>query len=90
MKRLRRNYCPPNIRMSHSNEFVIRYDKACSHLHYSICKTLGIDTTENWYSHIPEPVCQYEDIRVLWNQGIQTDREVLANRHDITIKNKKR
>jgi hypothetical protein len=25
----------------------------------------------------------------LWNQGIQTDREVLANRPDIIIKNKK-
>jgi hypothetical protein len=26
---------------------------------------------------------------VLWNQGIQTDREVLANRPDIIVKNKK-
>jgi hypothetical protein len=26
---------------------------------------------------------------VLWNQGIQVDREVLANRPDIIIKNKK-
>jgi hypothetical protein len=26
---------------------------------------------------------------VLWNQGVQTDREVLANRPDIIIKNKK-
>jgi hypothetical protein len=58
-------------------------------LHYSICKTSGIETTENWYSHIPKPVCQHEDITVLWNQGIQTDREVLANRPDIIIKNMK-
>jgi Uma2 family endonuclease len=35
------------------------------------------------------PVTEHEDITVLWNQGIQTDREVLANRHDIIIKNKK-
>jgi hypothetical protein len=54
-----------------------------------MCKTLGIETTENWYSHIPKPVCQHEDITVLWNQGIQTDREVLAYRPDITIKNMK-
>jgi hypothetical protein len=26
---------------------------------------------------------------VLWNQGVQTDREVLANRPDVIIKNKK-
>jgi hypothetical protein len=53
------------------------------------CKILGTETTENWYSHIPKPVCQHEDITVLWNQGVQTDREVLANRPDIIIKNKK-
>jgi hypothetical protein len=71
------------------NEYVIRHDTVCTHLHYSVRKTLGIETTENWYSHIPKPVCQHEDITVLWNQGIQTDREVLANRPDTIIKNKK-
>jgi hypothetical protein len=29
------------------------------------------------------------NVNVLWNQGIQTDRGVLANRPDIIIKNKK-
>jgi hypothetical protein len=50
---------------------------------------LDIETTENWYSHIPKPVCQHEDITVLWNQGIQTDKEVLTNRPDIITENKK-
>jgi hypothetical protein len=27
------------------NEYVIRHDNVCTHLHYSICKTLGIETT---------------------------------------------
>jgi hypothetical protein len=26
---------------------IIRHDKVCTHLHYSICKKLGIETTEN-------------------------------------------
>jgi hypothetical protein len=67
---------------------IIRHDKICTHLHYSICKKLGIETAENWYSHIPKPVTEHKDITALWNQGIQTDREVLANRPDIIIKNK--
>jgi hypothetical protein len=71
------------------NEYKIRHDKVCTHLHYSICKKLWIETAENWYSHIPKPVIEHEDVTVLWNQGIQTDREVLANRPDIIIKNKK-
>jgi hypothetical protein len=32
------------------NEYIIRHNKVCTHLHYLICKTLGIETTENWYS----------------------------------------
>jgi hypothetical protein len=69
------------------NEYIMRHDKVCTNLHYSI-KTLGTETTENWYSHIPKSVCKHEDITVLWNQGVQTDREVLADRPDIIIKNK--
>jgi hypothetical protein len=56
------------------NEFVIRHDKVRAHLHCSVCKTLGIEKTENWCSHTPNPVYQHEDTTVLWNQGIQTDR----------------
>jgi hypothetical protein len=68
---------------------VIRHNRVCTHLHYLICKTLGTETTGNWYSHIPKLVCQHEDITVLSNQGVQTDREVLANRPDLIIKNMK-
>jgi hypothetical protein len=50
---------------------------------------IRIETAENWYSHIPKPVTEHEDVTVLWNQGIQTDREVMANMPDIIVKNKK-
>jgi hypothetical protein len=52
------------------------HDKVCTHLHYSICKKLGTET-ENWYSHM-QFVTEHEDIAALWDQGVQTDREVLA------------
>jgi hypothetical protein len=52
------------------NEYIIRHDKVCTHLHYSICEKLGIETAENWYSHIPKPVTEHEDVSLLWNQGI--------------------
>jgi len=58
-------------------------------LHYSICKALGIDTADKWYTHIPKPVYERGDVTVLWNQAVHTDREVTANRPDIIIKNKK-
>jgi hypothetical protein len=38
------------------NEYIIKHDKVCTHLHCSICKKLGIETADNWYSYIPKPV----------------------------------
>jgi len=67
----------------------MRHDNVCTHLHYSICKALGIETTDKWYTHMPKPVCEEGAVTVLWIQAVHTDREVRANRPDIIIKNKK-
>jgi len=32
------------------NEYLMRHDKLCTRLHYSICKDLGIETTDKWYT----------------------------------------
>jgi hypothetical protein len=32
------------------NEYLMRHDKVCAHLHYSICKALGIEMTHKWYT----------------------------------------
>jgi hypothetical protein len=60
-----------------------------SNLQYSICKALGTETTDKWYTHMPKPVFEEGDVTVLWNQAVHTDREVTANRPDIITKNKK-
>ena len=71
------------------NEYLMRHDKVCTHLHYSICKALGTETTDKWYTHMPKPVCEEGDVTVLLNQAVHTDREVTANRPDIIMKNNK-
>jgi len=78
--------CP----ISEKNEYLMRHDKVCTHLHFSICKALGIETTDKWYTHMSKPVSEEGDIAVLWNQAVHTDREFTANRPDIIIKNKKK
>ena len=40
-------------------------------------------------THTPKPVCEHEDVTVLWIQEVHTDTEVMANRPDIIIKNRK-
>ena len=70
-------------------EYLMKHDKLCTHLHYSICKTLGTETTNKWYTLMPKPVYEEGDVTVLWNQAVHTDREVTANRPDIIIINEK-
>ena len=72
------------------NEYLMRPDKVCIHLRYSICKALGIETTDIWQTHMPKPVYEKGDVTVLWNQAAHTDREVTANRPDIIIKKQKK
>jgi hypothetical protein len=41
------------------------------------------------HTHTPKTVYAQENITVLWNRAVHTDREVIKNRPDIIIKNKK-
>jgi hypothetical protein len=41
----------------------LRHDKVCTHLHYSICKAFGIETTDKWYKHMPMLV--YEEYIII-------------------------
>jgi hypothetical protein len=46
------------------SEYLMRHDKVFAHLHYPICKALGFEMTDKWYTHTPKPV--YEgDVTVL-------------------------
>ena len=71
------------------NEYLMRHDKVCAHLHCSMCKALGIEMTDKWYTHMSKPMYEEGDVTMLWNQAVHKDREVTANRPDIIIKNKK-
>ena len=47
---------------------------------------MNIDTSEKWYEHEPQTVTDKDNITILWDMPIQTDREIKANRSDIVIK----
>jgi len=44
------------------NEYLMRHDKVCTHLHYSICKVLGIENKDKWYKHMPKKLQQIGQI----------------------------
>jgi hypothetical protein len=54
------------------NEYLMRHDKVRTQLHYSICKALDTETTDEWYTLMPKPVYEEGGITVLWNQAVHT------------------
>lgn len=70
-------------------EYVFRHDKAATYLHWKICKAHQIKTNDKWYEHQPKTVTENDDVTILWDMPIHTDREIRANRPDIIIRNKK-
>ncbi|XP_068753285.1 uncharacterized protein [Montipora capricornis] len=69
-------------------EYLHRHDKAAPYLHWNLCKELNINVKEKWYEHEPQTVTERDNITILWDMPIQTDREIKANRPDIVIKDK--
>jgi hypothetical protein len=60
------------------SEYLMRHDKVGAHLKYSICKALGTETTDKWYTHThththTNPYVNMKMFMVLWNQGVHTD-----------------
>jgi hypothetical protein len=56
------------------NEYLMRQDTVGAYLHYSLCKALGIETTDKWYTHTPKPVCEHEDVSVMESRGTYRQR----------------
>jgi hypothetical protein len=68
-----------------NSEYSMGHNKICVHLHYSICKALGIETTDKWctHTHMPKPVYEEGDVTALCNQAAHKDREFTANRNQM-------
>jgi len=46
-----------------------------------ICDALDTEMTDKWCTHMPKPKYEEEDVTVLWNRAVHTDREVTAIGH---------
>ena len=71
------------------NEYTWRHDRIGQYIHLELCKFYNIETqSKEWYNHKPEDVAANNDVVILWNVPIITDREIKCNRPDIVIKDK--
>ena len=52
-------------------------------MHWEICKAFTVDV---WYNHNPETVINNNQVTVIWDMQVHTDKEIKANKPDIIIK----
>src|SRR6185436_937871 len=66
-----------------------RHDKVATMLHWNLCKKYSIPTTNNWWEHKVEKALETDDVKVLWDFKLQTDKHLVHNVPDIIIIEKK-
>lgn len=65
------------------NEYLMRHDRDGAHLHCPVCKAQAITTTEKNGTKLSKSLREHEDTKILWNQKVNTDREVTETRPDV-------
>ena len=70
-------------------EYRKRHDGVAKALHWDLCRGYGLEHTEKWYDHKPEPVRENQDVKILWDFTIQTDKKITHNRPDIVLIDKR-
>jgi hypothetical protein len=70
-------------------QYIKQHDRMCAQLQLNICRELGVKlNSELWYEHVPKSVESQEGkVTILWNQQVQTDRNIPNNKSNIIIQN---
>ena len=68
-------------------EYIHRHNNVVTYVHWKICKAYNVHTVDKWHKHEPKAVEEKNDITILYDMPIHTDREISANPPDIVIKN---
>lgn len=69
-----------------NNEYTHRHNNVARYIHWTMCKHFDITVGDKWYLHEPEIVTSKNNITILWDMAVHTDKEIKANRPDIIVK----
>ena len=65
-----------------------RHDKVAAIIHQELCKKYGVVVKEKWYDYKAEKVIETDEIKILWDMRIQTNKVIENARPDIVALNK--
>ena len=66
-------------------EYKRRHDNVAKGVHWDLCKHYGVERGDKWYEHVPEPVVESSDVKILCDFTIQTDKKLLHNKPEIVV-----
>ena len=66
-----------------------RHNIVASMLHWKLCRKYNLPTADKWWEHKVDKVLQKEDVKILCDFKIQTDKHLAQNIADITVVEKK-
>ena len=78
--------CP----MLAKHEYLERHNRVAKFIHWTICKIHGFEVKKEWFEHEIRPVIKKDELTVLWDSPIHTDRNIQANKPDIVVKDEKK
>ena len=67
-------------------QYLERQNKAAAYIHCKACQHYSIEVPQRWCEHKHETVTENEEVTILWDMQIHTDRELSVNKPDIVIK----
>ena len=62
-----------------------RHDKVAQAVHWNLCKKFNLQCNETWHDHSPEEVMENDEVKLLWDFRIQTDRHLDLKRPGIVV-----
>ena len=65
--------------------YLQRHNTVASFLHWTMCGNENLDRNEHWYDHEPQKVIENDNVKILYDFNIYTDKKIKHRRPDIVI-----
>jgi len=76
-------------KMLAANKYTFRHNQVATYVHWNILRDRGIEVTKNWLHHKPITTVTIDDVTIMWDLPIITDKKVMTNRPEIMIHDSK-
>ena len=69
--------------------YLSRHNAVAGYIHWKLCKRENLPCSSSWYDHEPHKVVENENIKVLYDFTIRTDKKIEHRKPDLVIHRKR-